>query len=170
MAQVPFFGFIPKEILLPVDFSPSSRSALDTAVDLALHFHSELILVNIVPCFSTFALTYSVPDVVLEQKMEAHAEQLLAKCCATLDTRGITSRYCVKSGNNPAENIVEIVEREHIDLLIISTHGTSGWHPLVFGSVAEKVVNLVQCPILLLRSAQSEKNAPPPTAQHNEWM
>ncbi len=35
---------------------------------------------------------------------------------------------------------------------MISTHGISGWRPLVFGSIAEKVVKLVQCPILLLRS------------------
>jgi nucleotide-binding universal stress UspA family protein len=39
-------------------------------------------------------------------------------------------------------------------MVIISTHGISGWHPLVFGSIAEKVVELVQCPLLLLRSAK----------------
>jgi nucleotide-binding universal stress UspA family protein len=39
-------------------------------------------------------------------------------------------------------------------MVVISTHGISGWHPLVFGSIAEKVVKLVQCPLLLLRSAK----------------
>ena len=49
---------------------------------------------------------------------------------------------------------------EVIDMVIISTHGISGWHPLVFGSIAEKVVKLVQCPLLLLRSAKpGAKNA-----------
>ena len=49
---------------------------------------------------------------------------------------------------------MDVVEREHIDMVVISTHGISGWHPLVFGSIAEKVVKLVQCPLLLLRSAR----------------
>jgi hypothetical protein len=51
---------------------------------------------------------------------------------------------------------MEVVEHEHIDLVVISTHGISGWHPLVFGSIAEKVVKLVQCPLLLLRSAKPD--------------
>jgi nucleotide-binding universal stress UspA family protein len=41
-------------------------------------------------------------------------------------------------------------------MVVISTHGISGWHPLVFGSTAEKVVKLVQCPLLLLRSAKPD--------------
>jgi hypothetical protein len=44
-------------------------------------------------------------------------------------------------------------------MVVISTHGISGWRPLVFGSIAEKVVKLVQCPLLLLRSASPETSA-----------
>ena len=43
-----------------------------------------------------------------------------------------------------------VIEREHIDMIVISTHGISGWRPLVFGSIAEKIVKQVQCPLLLL--------------------
>jgi nucleotide-binding universal stress UspA family protein len=43
-------------------------------------------------------------------------------------------------------------------MLVISTHGISGWRPLVFGSIAEKVVKLAECPILLLRSKNAESN------------
>ena len=49
---------------------------------------------------------------------------------------------------------MEVVKREVIDMVIISTHGITGWHPLVFGSIAEKVIKLVECPLLLLRSAK----------------
>jgi nucleotide-binding universal stress UspA family protein len=64
---------------------------------------------------------------------------------------------------------MEVVDREHIDLVVISTHGISGWHPLIFGSIAEKVVKLVQCPLLLLRSAKSESGAKKPSARASEW-
>jgi len=41
-------------------------------------------------------------------------------------------------------------------MIVLSTHGISGWRPIVFGSIAEKVVKLVQCPLLLLRSVKAE--------------
>jgi nucleotide-binding universal stress UspA family protein len=43
-----------------------------------------------------------------------------------------------------------VIEREHIDMIVLSTCGISGWRPMVFGSIAEKVVKLVQCPLLFL--------------------
>jgi nucleotide-binding universal stress UspA family protein len=58
-----------------------------------------------------------------------------------------------------------VIEREHIDMIVISTHGISGWRPLVFGSIAEKVVKQVQCPLLLLRSAELAPNCAASTPQ-----
>jgi nucleotide-binding universal stress UspA family protein len=64
---------------------------------------------------------------------------------------------------------MEVVEREHVDMVVISTHGISGWHPLVFGSIAEKVVKLVQCPLLLLRSAKPDATAKTRSEHSGEW-
>jgi nucleotide-binding universal stress UspA family protein len=54
-------------------------------------------------------------------------------------------------------------------MLVISTHGISGWHPLVFGSIAEKIVKLVQCPLLLLRSAKPESAVKTTSSRSMEW-
>ena len=64
---------------------------------------------------------------------------------------------------------MEAVERERVDLVVISTHGISGWHPLVFGSIAEKVVKLVQCPLLLLRSARPDSSVKTRSERSIEW-
>ncbi len=56
---------------------------------------------------------------------------------------------------------MQVIEREHIDMIVISTHGISGWRPMIFGSIAEKVVKQVQCPLLLLRSAEPTAVAEP---------
>ena len=64
---------------------------------------------------------------------------------------------------------MEVVEREHIDMVVISTHGISGWHPLVFGSIAEKVVKLVQCPLLLLRSAKPDAGEEVSAGRSTKW-
>lgn len=169
MPQVRAFPSIPTKILLPIDFSPSSQAALEMAADLAKHFHAELHLVNVIPVFPVTTL----PDFVLAgefiQKARTSAEQHLAKCHAALAARGVKSTSCVESGNDIAGSIMEIVEREQIDMVVISTHGISGWHPLVFGSIAEKVVKLVQCPLLLLRSAKPDTGGKIPAGRSAQW-
>jgi nucleotide-binding universal stress UspA family protein len=54
-------------------------------------------------------------------------------------------------------------------MVVISTHGMTGWHPLVFGSIAEKVVKLVDCPLLLLRSEKPESGAKAKSGRQSEW-
>jgi nucleotide-binding universal stress UspA family protein len=66
-------------------------------------------------------------------------------------------------------NILDVIDREKIDMVVISTHGMTGWHPLVFGSIAEKVVKLVDCPLLLLRSEKPESSAKVTSGRMMEW-
>jgi nucleotide-binding universal stress UspA family protein len=139
------------------------------AADLAKHFHAELHLVNVIPFFPTTTLPDLIPETEFIQEARTFAEQHLAKCHTALAARGVKSTSSVEVGNDIAGNIIEVIEREDIDLVVISTHGISGWHPLVFGSIAEKVVKLVQCPLLLLRSAKSESSAKKPSGRSVEW-
>jgi nucleotide-binding universal stress UspA family protein len=159
---------IPTKILLPIDFSPSSQAALEMATDLALHFHAELFLVNVVPLYSAFTSEYAVPQTQFQQE-KTRAERHLTKACALLTSKGIKAGSSIEFANDMAGCIVEVSEREHIDMVVISTHGISGWHPLVFGSIAEKVIKLVQCPLLLLRSAKPETGVKTPSSRSMEW-
>jgi len=170
---------IPTRILLPIDFSPSSNASLGVAADLALHFHAELYLVHVIPFFpiATYpdmgAGVAFLPDLVsdgkLTQEAKTVAEHHLAKCRAALLSRGVRSSSSVEVGNDVVGNIMEVVEREHIDMVVISTHGISGWRPFIFGSIAEKVIKLVECPLLLLHSAKPETGAEDPTVAVSEW-
>jgi len=177
MPEVHVFPSIPTKILLPIDFSPSSQAALEIAADLARHFDAELHLVNVIPFFlpttlvTNFPIPYPafVPDESLLQDMRTQADQHLTRSLAVLAARGVKASSSVEVGNDVAGNIMDVIEREHIDLVVISTHGISGWHPLVFGSIAEKVIKLVQCPLLLLRSAKPETGEKNPSAPLIEW-
>jgi len=163
------FPSIPTKILLPIDFSPSSQAALEMAADLAKHFHAELHLVHVIPMFPTSTLPDFVPETKFLQDARSLAERHLAKCHAALAAREVKSTSSVEVGNDIAGNIMEAVEREHIDMVVISTHGISGWHPLVFGSIAEKVVKLVPCPLLLLRSAKPDTSGKVSAGRSTEW-
>ncbi len=117
----------------------------------------------------------TLPDFVPETKFFQDAKSLaarhLAKCHAALVSRGVKSTSSVETGNDIAGNIMEVVEREPVDMVAISTPGISGWHPLIIGSIAEKVVKLVQCPILLLHSAKPDASDEIP-ARHSakRWL
>ena len=103
------------------------------------------------------------------QEARTFAESHLARCQTVLASRGVKSTFSVEVGNDISGNIMEVVDREHIDMVVISTHGISGWHPLVFGSIAEKVVKLVRCPLLLLRSAEAESDVEIASEHASEW-
>jgi nucleotide-binding universal stress UspA family protein len=169
MPEVHTVSSIPTKILLPIDFSPSSQAALEMAADLAQHFHAELYLVHVIPMFPTTTIPDVIPEGVFIEQASTNAEQHLTKCKAALTARGVKSTSSVEVGNDVASNIMEVVEREHIDMVVISTHGISGWHPLVFGSIAEKVVKLVQCPLLLLHSAKPESEIKTASGRSMEW-
>jgi nucleotide-binding universal stress UspA family protein len=169
MSEVHVLRAIPQKILLPIDFSPSSQSALEVAADLALHFSAQLCLFNVIPFFPATTFPDFAPEETFLAEARAHAERHLAKCHAILTKKGIKTTSSVEVGNDVSGNIMEVVDRENIDLVVISTHGISGWHPLIFGSIAEKVVKLVQCPLLLLRSQKPDPDLKTPSTRSMEW-
>jgi nucleotide-binding universal stress UspA family protein len=169
MAEHHALPSIPTKILLPIDFSPSSQAALEMAADLALHFHAELHLVNVIPFFASTTFPDFVPEEAFLKEARSRAEKDLAKCIAVLKVRRVKASFSVEAGNDVAGTIMDVLDREKIDMIVISTHGISGWHPLVFGSIAEKVVKLAQCPLLLLRSAKPETSVKTGSGRSMEW-
>lgn len=155
MSQATGLHFHPTTILLPIDFSSSSYAALDTAAEIARHFQAGLYLIHVIPAlpFVTEADFFDETEVL--QRARDHAEQRLATHVASLASKGISARSHIEVGNDVAGSITSVIEREHVDLVVLSTHGMSGWRLEVFGSIAEKVVKLVQCPLLLLRSVKT---------------
>jgi nucleotide-binding universal stress UspA family protein len=150
--------FAPTRILVPVDFSPSSDAALETAIDLALHYKAQIYLLHVVPVLTMIPGTGYPTDYFPEgdflKDAREHAGTRLTKTAAGLVARGVSAQSGVESGNDVVGNIMLVIEREKSDFVVLSTHGISGWRAMVFGSIAEKLVKLVQCPLLLLRSVK----------------
>lgn len=157
MSEAFAFSTIPAKILLPIDFSPSSHAALEQATVLAQHFHAEVYLVNVIPESANLA----------EEKKQA--EERFAVSVAGLTSKGIKATASVEVENDVAGCILDVIEREHIDLIVVSTHGLMGWHPLVFGSIAEKLVRLVHVPLLLVRTEKPESSAKVSSGRLMEW-
>jgi nucleotide-binding universal stress UspA family protein len=160
---------IPTKILVPIDFSPSSKSALESAIDLADHFGASVHLVHVVPMFPTTTLPDFFPETKFTEEATKEAQRHFAAATADLAGKGIKVTSSVETGDDVASAILEAAEREAADMVVISTHGLTGWHPLVFGSIAEKVMKLVSCPVLLLRTPKPASSAKVSSGRLMEW-
>ncbi|MGD1211750.1 MAG: universal stress protein [Candidatus Acidiferrales bacterium] len=143
----------PKLIVSPIDFSSHSQEALQTAADLAKQFGSELLLIHAVPALPKLPSATSIfHEAQYEQELQRDAERRLQDLAEELAKKGLRVRTEVGTANDVGMEILRITEHNSADLIVIATHGMTGWHRLVFGSVAEKVVRLASCPVLVLRA------------------
>ena len=160
---------IPTKILVPIDFSPSSHAALDAATELAEKFHAELYLLHVIPEFPVVALPETISEETIIEAAKKAAAEHFEVSLAGLVAKGVKATTNIEVGSDVAGSILEAIDREKIDLLVLTTHGLSGWYPQVFGSIAEKLVKLAQCPLLLLRTPKPASSAKVPFGRSMEW-
>ncbi len=145
---------LPKLILSPIDFSDSSLEALDVARDVATRYGSELLLVHVVPVIPKLPDNVSLlGEGAYEKGLIDDAGQRLTTLADKLKEQGVPARTTVGLANDAAMEILRVAKHENADLIVIATHGMTGWRRLAFGSVTDKVVRTADCPVLVLRKS-----------------
>lgn len=143
----------PKLIMSPIDFSKPSDEGTKTAIELATLYGSELCLVHVVPAIPKLpSASLLFHEREYEEELLKDAQKRLDEIVQQVSERGLTARAIVGTANDTGGELLRIAEQNHVDLIVIPTHGMTGWHKLAFGSVAEKVVRLANCPVLVLRA------------------
>ncbi len=145
-----------KRILVPTDFSDPSDAAFDYARALAAPFGSTIQLLHVVePPLDTSTFTNEVYVGNVPSIYEALAKEAQSQ----LDVR-ISPADCARYGlrtevvtGQSAPVILEHALDQHIDLIVMGTHGRTGLAHLFMGSVAEHVVRKSVCPVLTVRYA-----------------
>ena len=139
-----------QRILCATDFSDTAEAAWEVACDLARTHRSQLTLVHAfteLPVYPEVAVA-SVQRVWEEQRL--WVQQALDQRIAAATARGLTASAAFKTGPAP-ETILEAATDERADLIVIGTHGRTGLTRLVIGSVAERVVRIAPCPVLVVK-------------------
>jgi nucleotide-binding universal stress UspA family protein len=139
-----------QRILCPTDFSDFSRRALDHAVAIARWYESTITLLHV--CTSDPVVAYVPGSEVLPSAMltPEDREALLASMKRFAEDEAGASvpvEFEIAEGHTAAE-IVAKANAMPADLLVLGTHGRSGFERLVLGSVAEKVLRKAGCPVL----------------------
>ena len=134
------------KILVPVAFSARCEGAAQYAEALACHFHSELVLLHVVPPVPT----YWCPDaVVMSPEVTADAvEQSKAELDKFLGDglKGISVTRVVQEGD-PAQRIVEFAHSGDFNLIVMPTHGYGPFRRFLLGSVTAKALHDLNCPV-----------------------
>ena len=141
-----------KRVLVPTDFSDFSASAVQFGCELAGRFDAELHLLNVVqnPLTHYPEQRALVPMDEFELELKAVARQQLEETPEPpWNKKLVIVRYvCVGS---PYLEIVRYAKTNDIDLIVIATHGRSGFSHVLVGSVAERVVRKAPCPVMTVR-------------------
>ncbi|HVN63298.1 MAG TPA: universal stress protein [Candidatus Binataceae bacterium] len=141
-----------KRVLIPTDFSDSSLKALDYAIDFARPREAEVLLIHVVEPIRNTRLMPDVSEILEHHR--ADAAERIAKLEKETQRRFRKCRSEIHFGI-PYDVIAEIAGKWKADLIIISTHGHTGFYHLFLGSVAERVVRIAPCPVLTVRAGTS---------------
>jgi nucleotide-binding universal stress UspA family protein len=148
------------KILIPVDFSETSENAVLEGILIAELCRAEVCLVHVIEQKYYFPapadlMMWSTPETVwippTEEDLDNLVKKKMSEMEASLRTRTqINLSTAVLNGNMP-EQITDFAVKHHFDLVIMGTHGSSGYKELFLGSNAQRVVTLSKIPVLTLR-------------------
>ena len=142
---------------MPVDFSDHSAAVIEWAAHLAVEHGSRIVLLHAyhLPVeFQQLEGAYLPPD--FWSNVKAEAEQSLGRFAAKLKKRGLEVEAVVREGY-AATAIVDEAASQGADLIVIGTHGLSGLKHLLLGSIAERVVQKADCPVLTVKTRRKEE-------------
>ena len=151
-----------KNILVPTDFSETSRVALTYARELAERFQSAVHLLHIIPEVNLGLEAMDVPNVLPEDRQEQWAnaaEDQLRNLLPDAERARLRVRREVRRGH-PFVEIVRYAKRRNIDVIVMGTHGRGAIEHMLLGSVAENVVRQATCPVLTVRDPEHEFTKP----------
>jgi universal stress protein A len=140
-----------RRVLHATALSEASRPAFDEALVLARQHRAELVLL--------FVIEGQPPTVgrggtsARRVTLRRAATEALESLAASVKARGLRARAIVVTGH-AADEILDVAERERVDLIVLGTHGRTGLSRIVLGSVVRRVLQGARCPVLTVRAGR----------------
>jgi len=146
------------KLLVPFDFSETSKHALDFALQMATKASAcKITLLHVIehPTASTFKTMgvndYDPMEIMYMKKLIEQVEVKMASTLKEANVGQVEVVQKIKLGN-PDKEVMEEVEREEIDLIVMGTSGSEGLDEFFVGSNAERVVRHAACPVITMNN------------------
>lgn len=144
-----FKEFIVNHIVVPVDFSDTGKVAVDHAVEIAKRFKAEITVVHVLESGAFSGIIAPSKKTEFEER-ELAQKELQDFAHALEKEHGLDVSQLVKSGR-VNEEIREAAKDVGADLIVMGTHGVTGWAEFFVGSNAYRVVTGALCPVLTIQ-------------------
>jgi hypothetical protein len=142
-----------KNILVATDGSKHSAAAASEAIGLAKRNGSKLTVISVVPSelMTPTDIEFSMPQRELIAEKEMHEAEKNAKAVKdAAQKEGVAVQAFVMSGK-PSDAIIQTAKEKNSDLIVLGSHGKTGIERLLMGSVAERVIVLTACAVLVVK-------------------
>jgi nucleotide-binding universal stress UspA family protein len=141
-------------VLLPTDFSPSSAPAFRYAVEWAKAFEAQLTLLHVHSLQPGLDIDVGIAQQFVDEQRKV-AQQQLETLLAEARQHVPNASMELLAGL-PSEFICQVAREKKCDLIVMGTHGWTGFNRVLFGSVAERVIQRAPCPVLSIPHREPE--------------
>jgi nucleotide-binding universal stress UspA family protein len=140
------------KILIPVDGSANAERAVDYVITNAadMKVAPQICLLNVQWKLASGNVKLFIDQETINDYYREQGAAALANARAKLDASGLSYTYHISVGA-PADAVVQYAQEHQVDQIVMSAHGEASLSSLLLGSVASKVVNLAQMPVLLVK-------------------
>jgi nucleotide-binding universal stress UspA family protein len=143
--------FQEKNIVVPYDFSDDSKSAIEVALELA-EKPSDVHVIHVM-----HELTVTDPGVIWQSiDNEKRRERVIEKFAETTADLDLKDAHFEVGIGDPAPVIADKAEEIGAGMIVIPSHGRTGFTRLMLGSVAERVIRMARCPVLVLKKEREK--------------
>jgi nucleotide-binding universal stress UspA family protein len=139
-------------VLCPIDFSESSRGALRYARAIAAHFAARLTVIAVDDPLLGEAAALSAAEVPVSEDTAREIDRFVHQTFKDIRRDGIDLRCEVVTGK-PAAEILRVSRERSCDLIVMSSHGLTGFRKMFFGSTTERVLRETSVPVLVTPGA-----------------
>lgn len=142
-----------KHILIPVDGSPTSMTAVAKAAGLAKAFGSQVTAVYVVDPypFTGVGADFAYGQSQYMNAATAEANTALDATRKAMEEAGVSVNTVIGEGHAVHDGILQALESTGADLIVMGSHGRRGLEKLVLGSVTQRVLGVVHTPVLVVR-------------------
>ena len=138
-----------KKILIATDGSKRTQNAVETGIELAKQHNSKVYAIYVVDTVTFTSIPMDVTWENMYQLLKDEGEEAVSRVKEA--AQGVDVETQVLEGN-PAVELTKFAKDNGIELIVVGTLGKSGIDRLLLGSVAEKVVRIAPCPVMVIKS------------------
>ena len=142
-----------QKILVAIDDSEISANVIQQAAQLAKALHSQITLVQVMtldPYLADAYLRMGQSNELIE-RVRSYVQENLTKAQKQFEELGQTVATQVVEGFSVHEEIIKAAQNLEVDLIIMGSHGRTGFKKFILGSVAQKVLGESHIPVLIVR-------------------